>query len=90
MIDWTFYSYVFFKNKKTKNCTRRWKTQADDYPIAYPYVEFRRGLLLEIERTNRFDDHWKSKWSTRAYKLVNEETIHNWPFMFYTISASSS
>ncbi|KAL9454714.1 hypothetical protein AB3S75_010174 [Citrus x aurantiifolia] len=35
----------------------RWKTQADDYPIAYPYVEFRRGLLLEIERTNGFDDH---------------------------------
>lgn len=22
---------------------------ADDFPLAYPYVEFRRGLLLEIE-----------------------------------------
>ncbi|KAK7823080.1 cytochrome p450 90a1 [Quercus suber] len=27
----------------------RWKTKADDYPLAHPYVEFRRGLLLEIE-----------------------------------------
>ncbi|KAL1104501.1 hypothetical protein V6Z11_D04G069500 [Gossypium hirsutum] len=27
----------------------RWKTMADDSPLAYPYVEFRRGLLLEIE-----------------------------------------
>ncbi|XWS30430.1 hypothetical protein CRYUN_Cryun24cG0116900 [Craigia yunnanensis] len=27
----------------------RWKTMADDFPLAYPYVEFRRGLLLEIE-----------------------------------------
>ena len=22
---------------------------ADDFPLAYPYVEFRKGLLLEIE-----------------------------------------
>ncbi|KAK6267256.1 hypothetical protein QUC31_018093 [Theobroma cacao] len=29
--------------------TYRWKTMADDFPLAYPYVEFRRGLLLEIE-----------------------------------------
>ncbi|WCJ21221.1 Cytochrome P450 724B1 [Euphorbia peplus] len=27
----------------------RWKVKADDFPMAYPYVEFRRGLLLEIE-----------------------------------------
>ncbi|KAK8593015.1 hypothetical protein V6N13_043367 [Hibiscus sabdariffa] len=27
----------------------RWKTLADDFPLAYPYVEFKRGLLLEIE-----------------------------------------
>ncbi|GMJ09391.1 cytochrome P450, family 724, subfamily A, polypeptide 1 [Hibiscus trionum] len=27
----------------------RWKTMADDFPLAYPYVEFKRGLLLEIE-----------------------------------------
>ncbi|WCJ27935.1 Cytochrome P450 724B1 [Euphorbia peplus] len=30
----------------------RWKVKADDCPMAYPYVEFRRGLLLEIEATN--------------------------------------
>ncbi|GMY13227.1 cytochrome P450 724B1 isoform X1 [Fagus crenata] len=27
----------------------RWKTKPDDYPLAHPYVEFRRGLLLEIQ-----------------------------------------
>ncbi|KAF2308434.1 hypothetical protein GH714_009621 [Hevea brasiliensis] len=27
----------------------RWEIKADDFPIAYPYVEFQRGLLLEIE-----------------------------------------
>ncbi|PON46460.1 Cytochrome P450, E-class, group I [Trema orientale] len=27
----------------------RWKTKADDFPLAYPYVEFQRGLILEIE-----------------------------------------
>ncbi|XVF13995.1 hypothetical protein REPUB_Repub09cG0018500 [Reevesia pubescens] len=27
----------------------RWKTMSDDFPLAYPYVEFRRGLVLEIE-----------------------------------------
>ncbi|KAK3183688.1 hypothetical protein Dsin_030974 [Dipteronia sinensis] len=35
----------------------RWKTKADDFPVAYPYVEFTRGLLLEIERNT--DDTWK-------------------------------
>ncbi|XP_021890319.1 cytochrome P450 724B1 isoform X1 [Carica papaya] len=29
--------------------TYRWKTKSDDFPLAYPYVEFRQGLLLEIE-----------------------------------------
>ncbi|KAF8037638.1 hypothetical protein BT93_B0492 [Corymbia citriodora subsp. variegata] len=29
----------------------RWKTKPDDFPIAYPYVEFKRGLVLEIEPT---------------------------------------
>ncbi|KAF5739586.1 Cytochrome P450 724B1 [Tripterygium wilfordii] len=29
----------------------RWKQKADDIPIAYPFVEFRSGLLLEIEST---------------------------------------
>jgi cytochrome P450 family 724 subfamily B polypeptide 1 len=27
----------------------RWKVKEDDFPVAYPYVEFRRGLLLEVE-----------------------------------------
>ncbi|KAF4385847.1 hypothetical protein F8388_010403 [Cannabis sativa] len=26
-----------------------WKIKADEPPLAYPYVEFRRGLILEIE-----------------------------------------
>ncbi|KAI6700773.1 hypothetical protein NL676_015097 [Syzygium grande] len=29
----------------------RWKTKPDDFPIAYPYVEFKRGFVLEIEPT---------------------------------------
>ncbi|XP_062010240.1 cytochrome P450 724B1 [Rosa rugosa] len=29
--------------------TYRWKTKSDECPLAYPYVEFRRGLLIEIE-----------------------------------------
>lgn len=29
----------------------RWKTKEDDIPLAYPYVEFRQGLILEIEPT---------------------------------------
>ncbi|KAK9925402.1 hypothetical protein M0R45_033726 [Rubus argutus] len=29
--------------------TYRWKTKPDECPLAYPYVEFRRGLLIEIE-----------------------------------------
>ncbi|KAM6573298.1 hypothetical protein CsatA_017378 [Cannabis sativa] len=33
----------------------RWKIKADESPLAYPYVEFRRGLILEIEPTeNRY------------------------------------
>ncbi|XP_004306391.1 PREDICTED: cytochrome P450 724B1-like [Fragaria vesca subsp. vesca] len=27
----------------------RWKTKSDECPLAYPYVEFRRGLMIEIE-----------------------------------------
>ncbi|KAF7844520.1 cytochrome P450 724B1 [Senna tora] len=27
----------------------RWKIKADDYPLAFPYVEFTKGLLLELE-----------------------------------------
>ncbi|XP_022922169.1 cytochrome P450 724B1 [Cucurbita moschata] len=27
----------------------RWKTSADECPLAYPYVEFKRDLLLEIQ-----------------------------------------
>ncbi|XP_022133522.1 cytochrome P450 724B1 [Momordica charantia] len=27
----------------------RWKTRADECPLAYPYVQFKRDLLLEIE-----------------------------------------
>ncbi|XP_010248711.1 PREDICTED: cytochrome P450 724B1 [Nelumbo nucifera] len=27
----------------------RWRTKGEDYPLAYPYVEFKRGLLLEME-----------------------------------------
>ncbi|KAJ4961227.1 hypothetical protein NE237_021137 [Protea cynaroides] len=30
----------------------RWRMKREDYPLAYPYVEFKRGLLLEIESTN--------------------------------------
>ncbi|GKV07842.1 hypothetical protein SLEP1_g19554 [Rubroshorea leprosula] len=29
----------------------RWKIKADDFPLAYPFVEFKRGLLLEIKPT---------------------------------------
>ncbi|CAL1358218.1 unnamed protein product [Linum trigynum] len=29
--------------------TYRWKVKEDEYPIAYPYVEFRNGLQVEIE-----------------------------------------
>ncbi|KAJ7974689.1 Cytochrome P450 family protein [Quillaja saponaria] len=31
----------------------RWKTKADECPLALPYVEFTRGLLLEIEPTEK-------------------------------------
>ncbi|KAF9666325.1 hypothetical protein SADUNF_Sadunf16G0217900 [Salix dunnii] len=27
----------------------RWKIREDEFPVAYPYVEFPRGLLLEVE-----------------------------------------
>ncbi|XP_043703932.1 cytochrome P450 724B1-like [Telopea speciosissima] len=27
----------------------RWRIKGEDYPVAYPYVEFKRGLPLEIE-----------------------------------------
>ncbi|KAJ4973420.1 hypothetical protein NE237_006594 [Protea cynaroides] len=27
----------------------KWRTKGEDYPVAYPYVEFKRGLPLEIE-----------------------------------------
>lgn len=30
----------------------RWKTKPDDFPLAYPYVEFQKGLLLDIEPTD--------------------------------------
>ncbi|EOA22324.1 hypothetical protein CARUB_v10002931mg [Capsella rubella] len=29
----------------------RWKIKSDEMPIAHPYVEFKRGMLLEIEPT---------------------------------------
>ncbi|XP_068664884.1 cytochrome P450 724B1 [Aristolochia californica] len=28
----------------------RWRIEGEDYPIAYPYVEFQRGLVLRIEQ----------------------------------------
>ncbi|KAJ9152821.1 hypothetical protein P3X46_026340 [Hevea brasiliensis] len=31
----------------------RWEIKADEFPVAYPYVEFRKGLLLEIEPAGR-------------------------------------
>ncbi|GLU11364.1 hypothetical protein SLE2022_281170 [Rubroshorea leprosula] len=31
----------------------RWKSKAEDFPLAYPYVEFQKGLLLEIEPTEQ-------------------------------------
>ncbi|KAL5572828.1 hypothetical protein UlMin_022425 [Ulmus minor] len=31
----------------------RWKTKEDDFPLAYPYVEFRGGLMLEIEQVKQ-------------------------------------
>ncbi|KAM7509203.1 hypothetical protein LguiA_019656 [Lonicera macranthoides] len=34
----------------------RWKTQEDDFPISYPYVEFKRGLVLEIEPIDKIDN----------------------------------
>ncbi|PKI79129.1 hypothetical protein CRG98_000421 [Punica granatum] len=30
----------------------RWKIKGDEMPLAYPYVEFKRGLLLKIEPIN--------------------------------------
>lgn len=30
----------------------RWKTRPDEYPLAYPYVEFTMGLQLQIESIN--------------------------------------
>ncbi|KAL1206013.1 Cytochrome [Cardamine amara subsp. amara] len=30
----------------------RWKIKPDEMPIAHPYVEFKRGMLLEIEPTS--------------------------------------
>ncbi|KAG7550622.1 Cytochrome P450 superfamily [Arabidopsis thaliana x Arabidopsis arenosa] len=30
----------------------RWKIKSDEMPIAHPYVEFKRGMLLEIEPTS--------------------------------------
>ncbi|KAJ0113604.1 hypothetical protein Patl1_02881 [Pistacia atlantica] len=29
----------------------RWKIKADDFPVAYPFVDFPRGLVLDIEPT---------------------------------------
>ncbi|WZZ22402.1 hypothetical protein YC2023_123789 [Brassica napus] len=30
----------------------RWQTKSDEMPIAHPYVEFKRGMLLEIDPTS--------------------------------------
>ncbi|XP_061341878.1 cytochrome P450 724B1 [Gastrolobium bilobum] len=30
----------------------RWKIKADDHPLAFPYVEFTEGLLLDLEPTD--------------------------------------
>jgi len=30
----------------------RWRIDGDDIPMAYPYVEFQRGLPIEIEPTS--------------------------------------
>ena len=48
----------------TYMCLCRWKTKADDFPLAYPYVEFRRGLNLDIELVTssgsylKYIGHW--------------------------------
>jgi cytochrome P450 family 724 subfamily B polypeptide 1 len=34
----------------------RWKIKSDEMPIAHPYVEFKRGMLLEIEPTKFLED----------------------------------
>ncbi|KAK9272775.1 hypothetical protein L1049_003152 [Liquidambar formosana] len=31
----------------------RWKIKGDDFPLAYPYLEFHRGLPLEVEPTEK-------------------------------------
>lgn len=36
----------------TWNLIDRWKAREDEMPLAYPYVEFKRGLVLEIEPLN--------------------------------------
>ncbi|XP_057437395.1 cytochrome P450 724B1-like [Lotus japonicus] len=36
----------------------RWKMNTDDHPIAFPYVEFTGGLILDLEPTNpTFGEH---------------------------------
>ncbi|GAB2285165.1 hypothetical protein Dimus_019617 [Dionaea muscipula] len=39
---------AFFLHHLVQNF--RWRTEDGDHPIAYPYVEFHRGLMLNIER----------------------------------------
>ncbi|XWS36663.1 hypothetical protein CRYUN_Cryun20dG0104600 [Craigia yunnanensis] len=39
---------AFFLHHLVQNF--RWKTEDDDQPMAYPYVEFQRGLVLNVER----------------------------------------
>ncbi|XP_031284074.1 cytochrome P450 724B1-like [Pistacia vera] len=39
---------AFFLHHLVQNF--RWKTEEEDQPTAYPYVEFQRGLVLNVER----------------------------------------
>ncbi|KAG8634942.1 cytochrome P450 724B1 [Manihot esculenta] len=41
----------------------RWKIKADEYPVAYPYVEFQRGLQLEVEPAEQTISKKEEAWN---------------------------
>ncbi|XVF71689.1 hypothetical protein PTKIN_Ptkin12aG0059900 [Pterospermum kingtungense] len=43
---------AFFLHHLVQNF--RWKTEDEDQPIAYPYVEFQRGLVLNVDPCSEF------------------------------------
>jgi hypothetical protein len=53
---YVFYHVLMFNIAKKFIYNGRWKIKSDEMPIAHPYVEFKRGMLLEIEPTKFLED----------------------------------